>query len=161
MYTSEALRDMHERGHRSLQKLLVHCNRLSVKEMDQEVPGFGYPSVRLQLYHLIAAEEYWIGVLLGSFDAEDKVAAYPTVQSLEIYREQVAAVTDEYLRAASPEELNTLRPMLTWQNKERLLMPAHVFMRTLTHIYQHQGQVLAMCRMMGRPGEGMDFPITK
>jgi uncharacterized damage-inducible protein DinB len=108
---------------------------------------------------VIAAEEYWVGVLRGSFDTEDKEAVYPTVESLEAYRRQVAAATDEYLRMASSEDLNKARRMITWQNRERILTPAHVSMRTLTHIYQHQGQVLAMCRLMGRPAEGMDFPI--
>ena len=81
-------------------------------------------------------------------------------EELEAYRQEVAAATEEYLRGASSEELNTARPMMTWQNKERLLMPAHVFMRPLMHIYQHQGQILAMCRLMGKPATGMDFPIT-
>ena len=161
MFTNEALLDLHERGHRSLQKLLAHCQQLSAEEIDREHPSFGYPTVRLQLCHVIGAEEYWIGVLRGSFSAEDNEAAYPTIESLEGYRQQVAATTDQYLSEASTEELNTARPMMTWQNRERLLMPAHVFMRTLTHIYQHQGQVLAMSRMMGRPAEGMDFPITE
>ena len=40
--------------------------------------------------------------------------------------------------------LDTVRRMMTWGNKERLLLPAHVFMRPLTHIYHHQGQIVAM-----------------
>jgi uncharacterized damage-inducible protein DinB len=106
MYKTEALLDLHERAHRSLQKLLAHCRGLSAEESNRELPGFGYPSVRLQLYHTIGAEEYWIGVLRGDFDAEDNEAAYPTVESLEAYRQQLAAATDQYLRAASREELN-------------------------------------------------------
>lgn len=160
MYTAEALLDLHERAHRGLQRLLAHCRQLSAEELDRELPGFGYPSIRLQLYHVIGAEEYWIGVLKGSFDAEDREADHPAVESLEAYRQQVAAATDQYLRAASREELNTARTMLTWQNKERLLIPALVFMRTLTHIYQHQGQILAMCRLLGKPAAGLDFPIV-
>jgi uncharacterized damage-inducible protein DinB len=33
-------------------------------------------------------------------------------------------------------------------------------MRTMTHIYHHQGQVTAMCRLLGRPVNGLDYPIT-
>ena len=69
--------------------------------------------------------------------------------------------TDKYLRNASADELNTARPMMTWGNKEKVLVPAQVFMRTLTHIYQHQGQVAAMCRLLGKPiPPGLDYPIT-
>jgi uncharacterized damage-inducible protein DinB len=34
-------------------------------------------------------------------------------------------------------------------------------MRIVTHIYSHQGQVLAMCRTIGRPNEQRDvnYPI--
>jgi uncharacterized damage-inducible protein DinB len=161
MYTAEALADVHERGQRSLRKLLKHCRRFSAEELNQESPGFGYPSIRLQLHHVIAAEEYWVGVLRGSFDVEDKEAEYATVSSLEAYRKHVVAVTDGYLSTASLEELNTARPMLTWQGRERILLPAHVIMRIVTHLYQHQGQVLAMCRLMNNPAEGMDFPIAE
>jgi uncharacterized damage-inducible protein DinB len=160
MYTAETLLDLHERAHRSLQKLLEHCRQLSAEELDRKLPGFGYPSVRLQLHHEVGAEEYWIKVLQGRIEVEDNEADYPTVESLEAYRQQVFSATDEYLRAASAEELNTARRMLTWGNKERLLTPAHVFMRTLTHIYHHQGQIVAMCRLLGKPASGMDFPIA-
>lgn len=44
--------------------------------------------------------------------------------------------------------------------KERMLIPAHALMRTLTHLYHHQGHIVAMCRLLGRPGQGVDYPIT-
>ena len=159
MYTKEALLDLHERAHRSLEKLLAHCRLLGVEELNRELAGFGYASVRLQFHHQIGAEEYWISVLRGRMEASDNNSDYPTIESLEEYRKLVFAKTDEYLRTASTDELNTARRMPTWGNKERLLMPALVFMRTLAHIYHHQGQILAMCRLLGKPTEGMDFPI--
>ncbi|MFC1683317.1 DinB family protein [Candidatus Zixiibacteriota bacterium] len=160
MYSTEALLDLHERAHRNLKKLLTHCRQLCAEELDRELTGFGYPSVRRQFHHLIAAQEYWIGVLQGFIRADDNESDYTTIESLEAYRQQVSSATEGYLRAVSTEELNTARPMLTWGNKEKLLIPAHVFMRTLTHLYHHQGQILAMCRLLGKPAAGMDFPIT-
>ena len=35
----------------------------------------------------------------------------------------------------------------------------HVFMRTVTHLYHHQGQIVAMCRLVGKPCTGLDYPI--
>lgn len=161
MHTSEALLDFHERAHRNLRGLLAHCRQLSIEELDRELAGFGYPSVRLQLHHEIGAEQYWIAVLQGRIEVDDNDAAYPTVDSLEAYRQQVFAATEAYMRGASSAELNTARLMLTWGNKERLLIPAHVVMRTLTHLYHHQGQVAAMCRLPGKPIAGLDYPHGK
>ena len=160
MYTAEALLDLHERAHQNFEKLLAHCRELGGEELNRELAGFGYPTIRLQLHHEIGAEEYWIGVLKGRFDVEDDDDAYPDVDSLEAYRRQVFSTTDEYLRSASPEELNTARLMMTWGDREQRLVPAHVLMRTLTHIYHHQGQIVAMCRLLGKPAGGLDFPLA-
>ena len=34
-------------------------------------------------------------------------------------------------------------------------------MRVVTHIFNHQGQVLAMCRTMGKPNDthDLDYPL--
>jgi uncharacterized damage-inducible protein DinB len=160
MYDATALLDLHERGHRSLQGLLRHCAQLSAEEFNRELPGFGYPSVRLQLEHVIGAEEYWLSVVQGRYQDEVEEVSCPSVEALETYRSKVVQTTDEYLQHASEAELNTARDMWTWPGKMRSLVPARVFARTLVHIYQHQGQVLAMCRLLGKPHPGgLDFPL--
>jgi len=82
MYRVNALLDMHERGQRSLQKLLLHCGQLNAEELDRELPGFGYPNVRQQLEHVIGAQEYWISVVQGRFTGEFSSTEYPTVEAL-------------------------------------------------------------------------------
>lgn len=160
MYTAAALLDLHDRAHRSLQKLIRHCAELSAEDLNRELPGFGYPNVREQLEHAIGAEEYWISVVKGTYAGGEDAETCPTVDALENYRARVTEATAEYLRQASEQELNTAREMMTWPNKKRSLVPARVVVRTLTHIFQHQGQVLAMCRLMGRAGPaGLDFPL--
>jgi uncharacterized damage-inducible protein DinB len=156
----ETLQDFHGRVHQSLSKLLEHSRNLTEEELNRELEGFGYPTVRLQLHHMIGAEKYWIGVLQGRIDAEEDDHLYPTVEHLEAYREEVFAMTDAWLRGVSEDELRTTRPMMTWSGKELDLTPLHVFTRTQTHIFHHQGQILAMCRLLGKPGTGgMDYPI--
>jgi uncharacterized damage-inducible protein DinB len=49
--------------------------------------------------------------------------------------------------------------MITWRGEKKILVPAHVIIRTQVHIYHHQGQILAMCRLLGRPANGFDYPI--
>jgi len=161
MYNSESLREFHRRAHESLKNLLAHCRQLSAEELNRELAGFGYPTVRLQIHHVIGVEKYWIGVLEGRIDAEDDDLKFPTIESLEAYRQEAFEVTEGYLQGASEEELKTPRPMMTWGDKERVLIPVQVFMRTLTHLYHHQGQVVAMCRLLGKPvPPGGDYPIT-
>jgi uncharacterized damage-inducible protein DinB len=160
MHTSAALLDIHERSHRSLIQLLAHCRKLSHEELYCKWDGFGYPTVHLQLHHEIAAQKYWIGVLEGRIDVDENLADYPTVKSLEDFRTQVFVLTEEFLHTVSAEELNTARPVMTWGNRKQVLSPVQVILRTQMHLYHHQGQILAMCRLMGKACNGLDYPIA-
>ncbi len=159
MYTAKALLDIHQRSHRSLTKLLEYCRQFSADQMNREIPGFGHPTIRLLFYHTIGAEKYWTGVLQGQLYVDDDDSIYPTIESLEKYNQEAYAETAEYLRSASQDELNTPRKMITDPNEERILAPAHIIMRIETHIYHHLGQILTICRILGKPAEGMNFPI--
>ena len=139
---------------------MQHCAPFSSEELSSELPGFGYPNLLQQLDHVIGAEEYWMRVVRGLYKDDEEGEGRATVAALEAYRVQVAESTDAYLRQASEAELNTAREMWTWPGKTRSLVSALVCLRTMTHIYQHQGQVLAICRLLGRPGPGgLDFPL--
>ncbi|HEU4394358.1 MAG TPA: hypothetical protein VFS92_02260, partial [Planctomycetota bacterium] len=105
MYTAEALADIHERSHRSLAKLIAHCGALDAPAIDRTLDGFGYPTVRLQLHHVIGAERYWLGVLHGRVLEEEDDAKFPTIAALEAFRVGAAAATRDYLAGASPAEL--------------------------------------------------------
>jgi len=157
--TSEGLLEVHERAHRNLKGYVAHCRTLDPGAFDREMPEFNGASVRLQLHHVIGAERYWMGVLHGRIDAEDNADLYPTIESLEAYREETFTATQKYLGNASVEELNTPRLMTTWRGDEHMLCPGHVVMRTVTHIYHHQGQVASMFRLLGSPSPGFDYPI--
>ena len=161
MYTAASLTDLHERTHRSLGKLLDHCAGLSPEELGRELEGFGYPTILEQLQHVIGAERYWIGVLQGEMLTDEVEADHANLDALRVFRERVVADTVAVLEGASDEELNTRRPMTTWGDKEVALVPAHVVLRTQTHVFQHQGQIAAMCRLLGRPiPPGLDFPLA-
>lgn len=159
MNTQEFLLDLHERTHRTFKMLLEHCGQLSEGDLNRKLDGFGYGTIQLQLHHMISAEKYWFGVLEGRMDIDDNAPDFPTVESLETFRQQVFEATRAFIKASSVEELDTARKMMTWQNKEYTMVPAHVLTRPQTHIYQHQGQILAMCRLFGKPCAGLDYPI--
>ncbi len=161
MYTGAALIDMHERGHRSLRGLIRHCAELDAAELTRALPGFGYPNIRQQLAHTIGGEEYWVSVIQGRYADDPEEIEPETMEAMESYRQQVAEGTVAYLRNTSDGDLNAPREMKTWPNRLRVLVPALVVIRTIAHIYSHQGQVMAMCRILGRPGpSGLDFPLN-
>jgi uncharacterized damage-inducible protein DinB len=161
MYIAEGLAEIHRRTHESLNKLLEHGCQFDEEDLVRQFPGFGYETLRMQFHHAIGGEQYWIGVLLGRMDVDDDDSKYPTIDKLQEYRVAVYSTTNEYLRNASAEELNTPRLMVTWKNNERMLIPAHVIMRTQTHIFHHQGQIVAMFRLLGKQiGPGIDYTIV-
>lgn len=160
MHNAAALTDTHSRCHQSLAKLIDHCAGFSNDELARELDGFGYPCIRLQLHHVIGAEQYWVGVLRGLMLVDELEQDYASIDALRAFRQRVAGITVEYLNNADEGELNTPRPMTTFGGHERELVPAHIILRTQTHIFQHQGQVAAMSRLLGKPiPPGLDFPI--
>lgn len=160
MYNSEGLLEFCRRVHQQFARLLEHCRCLTDDEFNQVIEGFGYPTVKLQLHHVIGAQKYWIGVLQGRMDVDDDPDHQFTLDDIAEYHQSVLTTTERYLSSASIKELTTARPMLTWGDIEKSLIPAHVVIRTLTHKYHHLGQVVAMCRLMKKPVEaGLDYPI--
>lgn len=93
---------------------------------------------------------------------DDDEADHASIDALRAFRERVAGETLAHLRAASDAELNAPRELTTWGGKRVELVPAQVVIRTQTHVFQHQGQVSAMVRLLGHPvPAGLDYPLTQ
>jgi len=163
MYDSETLLDIHGRAHESLRRLLVFCGNLTDVELNEPLTGFGFATILRQLEHTIGAEVYWQTVVTQGYTEEAQVPSLTDVASLEAFRQQTASATRAYLNGASEAELNASRQMITDPGQTRLLRPADVIMRVVTHIFNHQGQVLAMCRAIGKPNTeyDLDYPVKE
>jgi uncharacterized damage-inducible protein DinB len=163
MFTPEALLEAHRRTHLGTTRLLEHCRQLSAEEFQRELPGFGYPSIQLQLHHILSAEDYWLTVLGRQPLAEEEFPQdYPTVDSLLAFQQQVLGRMAEYLAGMDSAALARPTPLTVWGGDTVELLPEMVVMRLVTHPFQHRGQVLAMCRQLGYPAPptaGFDFPI--
>jgi uncharacterized damage-inducible protein DinB len=141
--------------------LLEHCAGFSDADQVREMEGFGYGTLRLQFDHVIGAERYWVGVLNGVVDVEEHESNRCSMEALRAFRERVTATTTGYLDGTTDEDLNRSRPLDTWNRKQVDLVPALVILRTQTHLFQHKGQIAAMCRLLGRPvPDGLDFPLA-
>ena len=161
MHSAESLLEIHTRAHESLRRLIAFCGTLSADELHRPLAGFGFPTVLQQLEHTIGAEVYWQTVITRGYSEEATMPPLPDLAAMEAFREQTAGVTRSYLERATETELNTPRRMISDPGETRLLRSADVIMRVVTHIFNHQGQVLAMCRSMGKPNEtiDLDYPV--
>jgi uncharacterized damage-inducible protein DinB len=160
MYTSEALLDVHARAHQSLYGLIGFCGTLTTDELLRQLPGFGVPTVLRQLVHTIGAEVYWQTVVTRGYSEEATLPNFADLAAIEAFRAQTASATRSYLERASEAELNSPRLMISDPGQTRLLRPADVIMRVVTHIFNHQGQVLAMCRSIGKPNDTHDLDYS-
>lgn len=162
MYSAETLLDIHERAHESLRRLIVFCGNLTDSELRRALTGFGFPTVLGQLEHTIGAEVYWQTVVTRGYTEEATMPSLPDLAAMEAFRAMTASATRAYLERASEAELNSPRHMISDPGQTRLLRPADVIMRVVTHIFNHQGQVLAMCRTIGKPNDkhSLDYPLT-
>lgn len=161
MYSSETLLDIHARAHESLRRVIVFCSNLTNDELRRPLAGFGFPTVLGQLEHTIGAEVYWQTVVTRGYTEEATLPDLPDVAAIEAFRQQTASATRRYLERASEAELNSPREMISDPGQTRLFRPADVIMRVVTHIYNHQGQILAMCRTIGKPNDkhDLDYPV--
>jgi uncharacterized damage-inducible protein DinB len=161
MYTAETLLDIHARAHESLRRLIAFCGNLTDDELRRPLAGFGFPTVLRQLEHTIGAEVYWQTVVSRGYTEEATLPDLRDVPAIETFRHQTASATRSYLERATDAELNSTRRMISDPGQTRLLRPADVIMRVVTHIFNHQGQVLAMCRTIGKPNDrrDLDYPV--
>jgi uncharacterized damage-inducible protein DinB len=100
-------------------------------------------------------------VVTIGYTEEAALPDLPDMTAMEAFREQTASATRSYLEGATEAELNSRRQMISDPGQTRVLRPADVIMRVVTHIFNHQGQVLAMCRTIGKPNEtdDVDYPV--
>ena len=161
MYDAETLLDIHARAHESLRRLIAFCNVLTDAELRQPLTGFGMPTVHRQLEHTIGAEVYWQTVVTRGYSEEATLPHLPDLAAIEAFRAQTASITRSYLESATQGELNSPRRMISDPGETRVLRPSDVILRVVTHIFNHQGQVLAMCRAMGKPNDehDIDYPV--
>jgi uncharacterized damage-inducible protein DinB len=161
MYDPETLLDIHARAHESLRRLIVFCGALTDDELRRPLDGFGFPTILRQLEHTIGAEVYWQIVVIRGYTEEASPPDLPDLAAIEVFRQQTASVTRSYLQRVTEAELNSRREMISDPGQTRVLRPADVIVRVVTHIFNHQGQVLAMCRALGQPNKrhDLDYPV--
>ena len=157
VFTRTGLRALHTWTHERLDLLLSHAALLTAEQFVAEIPGFGAPSIRDQLSHVIQCEQGWVHALQDMPWTPWPHEDYTTPDHLRKAKQLVMKETIAYLDQLSDAQLNTelaRRPM-GWSGPLRT--PAFILNHVITHAFHHKGQVVAMFRLLGRPASDTDL----
>jgi uncharacterized damage-inducible protein DinB len=157
VFTKDGIRALHGWTHARIDMLLDLATELSPAEFVRELPGFGQPSVRDQLAHIIGAEERWVHRLQDLPLPRWSTAEYSTVESLRSAKQRVKAATVAYVDRLPDADLNAALIQRPKDWIGTLRSPAYILHHIVTHAFHHKGQVVAMCRLLGHPAPDTDL----
>ena len=157
MFTLDGMRKLHGWTDASLNLLLDHLSVIPAAEFTKELQGFGFPSIRAQVVHLLNCEGFWVHILQGIPFQDRDPADYHTAGDARLLERQMSAQTLRYLDALSEEQLNSNVELHFPDGDIAVRTPALVLHHVLTHAFHHKGQVVAMCRLLGYPAPDTDL----
>ena len=157
MFTLDGIRKFHHWTHASLNLLLDHLSTVPAEAYAKELPGFGSPSIRRQVLHIMNCEEFWIHALLHLPYKDREPADCPTIADARLLQHEVRGQTLEFLTGLSDQQLNTNAELRFPDGDVATRTPALVLHHVLTHAFHHKGQIVAMCRLLGHPAPDTDL----
>ncbi len=157
MFTLDGIRKFHAWTHASVGMLLDHLSTVPESDYTKELPGFGSPTLRHQVLHIFNCEAFWIHVLQGRPYHDRIPSDCPGVVEARLLQQEVTKQTLDYLSRLTDQQLNSNTKLLFPDGDVALRTPALVMHHVLTHAFHHKGQVVAMCRAVGRPAPDTDL----
>ncbi len=157
MFTVEGMRKLHGWTHQSLGVVLDHLATLPEADYGKPLEGFGFPTVREQVIHLLNCEGFWVHTLEGEFYTDRDPKALRTVEDARQLERDTMRHTEAYLSTLTDEQLNHGQELRFRDGDRAVQAPAMVLHHMLTHAFHHKGQIVAMCRLLGRPSPDTDL----
>ncbi len=157
MFTLAGIRKFHNWTHQSLTLLLDHLAKLPAADYTTEVPGFGFPTIRDQVIHILNCETFWIRTLQALPSQDQDPAGFPTVADARTLQHTVSVKTQNYLSRLSELHLNGNTELRFSDGDTAVRTPALILHHVLTHAFHHKGQIVAMCRILGHPAPDTDL----
>ncbi len=157
MFTLAGIRKFHTWTHASLTLLLDHLAMLPPTDYTKEVPGFGFPTLRTQVIHILNCEAFWIRTLQALLVEDEDPADHPTVSHARTLQRTVSLKTQNYLSRLSEQHLNGNMQLHFSDGDTAVRTPALILHHLLTHAFHHKGQIVAMCRTLGHPAPDTDL----
>ncbi len=148
---------LHACLHESLGIVFDHLAAVPPELWTKELEGFGQPSVRDQIAHILGAESRWIRRLqLLPLETPD-VASLTSVEAVRNLQKDVKASTITYLDSLPESKLYLPleRYPESWIGPPR--SPAYILLHVITHGFHHKGQLVAMLRLLGHPAPDTDI----
>ena len=154
MFTIDGIRKFHAWTHACLSLLLDHLSTIPGGDYTKKVSGFGSPTLREQVVHLFNCEGFWIHLLQRlPYQDRDPVDC-PIVSDARLLQQEVSRQTLAYLSGLSDQQLNSEMELRFADGDVAIRTPALVLHHVLTHAFHHKGQIVAMCRALGRSCPG-------
>lgn len=151
MFTIEGMRKFHGWTHASLDLVLDHLATLPAGRYVEQLPGFGFPSLREQAIHIFNCEGAWLHVLSGQRYIDRTVKDCPAVYDVKLMQKQASEFTEDYLSKLTDRQLNSNADLHFADGDFAQRTPALVLHHVLTHAFHHKGQIASMCRLLGHP----------
>ncbi len=151
MFTIDGIRKFHGWTHSSLNLVLDHLAAIPASCYAEELPGFGFATLREQAIHIFNCEGFWLHILLGQRYVDRSVQDCPTIYDVKLLQKQVSEFTEDYLSSLTDQQLNSDVDLRFPDGDFARRTPALVLHHVLTHAFHHKGQIAAMCRIVGRP----------
>jgi uncharacterized damage-inducible protein DinB len=108
LFTKEGVSALHAWTHERLDTVFQHVRVLTASQFIQQTPGFGQPSVRDQLVHILAAESGWIRRLQKLTSENWGLISSADLPALLAAKRHVASATQTYLQTLDEVQLNKL-----------------------------------------------------
>ena len=157
MFTVEGIRKFHGWTHSCINVVLDHVSTIPASDYAKELPGFGSPTLRQQVLHILNCEGFWIHMLQGLPYNDRKPDDCPAVSDARLLQQKVTDQTMAYLSGMSDQRLNSNTELHFPDGDMAIRTPALILHHMLTHAFHHKGQMVAMCRAMGRPVRDTDM----
>ncbi len=157
MFTREGILELHTATHQRIDLVLRHVATLPDALSRKPIPGFGHPTVRRQLVHILTCEEGWVLDLQNRPFAGWSEEDCPTMPLLQAARQRIQKSTQAYVASLSEVQLNTTLTERPEDWGGELRSPAFILLHVITHAYHHKGQVVAMLRILGSPAPDTDL----
>jgi uncharacterized damage-inducible protein DinB len=157
VFTLPGIRQFHSWTHASLTLLLDHLSTMPATEYVKEVPGFGFPTIRAQVIHILNCEGLWIHTLQALPFVDQDPANLPTISDARRLQSEVSMGTLDYLSGLSEERLVAATEMHFPDGDIAVRTPALILHHVLTHAFHHKGQIVVMCRILGYPATDTDL----
>lgn len=139
-----------------IEELIRHASTMPLELWSKPIDGFGHPSVREQLSHVLSCEGAWVRGLRNQSGPGRSFDSSSPGTLLEA-RRAVGEDTRRYIDELDEAQLHAPLAVYpsNWVGPHRT--PAFILLHVITHAFHHKGQIVAMFRLLSHPAPDTDL----